>query len=167
MLRHVRNRMISVALAALFAAQFSVAAQASGHPGPSAADDAAIRENVRQLEAGWNAKSGALFAKPFAEDADYVVINGLHLRGREAIDKSHQHIFETFMKETTVSLTVKQTRYVRSDVAVVHVGARLKSSPASAGGAREGEGAITLVMSKEKGGWQIVAFQNTSVAGGH
>ncbi len=166
MSRHFRNRMIFVALAALAAAQLSFAAQAAGRPAAGAADDAAIRENVRQLESGWNAKSGALFAKPFAEDADYVVINGMHIRGREAIDKGHQHIFDTFMKETTISLSVKQTRYVRPDVAVVHVGAHLKA-PQAAEGAREADAAITLVMSKDKAGWKIVAFQNTQVAGGH
>ena len=166
MLRHVRNRMINVALASLAALQFSVAAQAAGRPDASAADDAAIRESVRQLEAGWNSKSGALFAKPFAEDADYVVINGMHIRGRAAIDKGHQGIFDTYMKATTIAFTVKQTRYVRADVAVVHVGARLKS-PQPDGGAKETDATITLVMSKEKGNWQIVAFQNTQVAGGH
>lgn len=165
MSRHVRERMISVALAALAALQFSAAARAAGRPDSSAADDAAIRESVRQLEAGWNSKSGALFAKPFAEDADYVVINGMHIRGRAAIDKGHQGIFDTYMKETTLGLTVKQTRYVRADVAVVHVGARLKL-PQADGSAKEADAAITLVMSKEKGGWQIVAFQNTQVAGG-
>jgi uncharacterized protein (TIGR02246 family) len=163
---HFRNRMIFVAVAALAAAQLSFAAQASGQPAPSAADDAAIRESVRQLEAGWNSKSGALFARPFAEDADYVIINGMHIRGREAIDKGHQHIFDTRMKETTLSLSVKQTRYVRPDVAVVHVGARLRA-PQAAGGEREADASITLVMSKEKGGWRIVAFQNTLVTNGH
>ncbi|HEU4596579.1 MAG TPA: SgcJ/EcaC family oxidoreductase [Pyrinomonadaceae bacterium] len=162
MSRHFTNRMIFVALAALAALQLSVAAQASGQPSGSD-DDAAIRENVRQLEAGWNSKSGALFAKPFAEDADYVVINGLHIRGREAIGAGHQQIFDSFMKETTLALTVKQTRYIRPDVAVVHVGAHLKA-PKAAEGAREADAAITLVMSKEKSGWQIVAFQNTQVA---
>src|SRR5688500_20257432 len=104
MSRHFRNGMIFVALAALAAAQLSVAARASGRPAAAGeADDAAIRENVRQLEAGWNSKSGALFARPFAEDADYVVINGMHIRGRAAIDKGHQHIFETYMKETTLA----------------------------------------------------------------
>lgn len=165
MLRHVRNRMINVALAALAALQFSVAAQASVRPDSSAADDAAIRESVRQLEAGWNSKSGALFARPFAEDADYVVINGMHIRGRAAIDEGHQQIFDTHMKGTTLGLNVKQTRYVRADVAVVHVGARLKL-PQAGGSAKEADAAITLVMSKEKGNWQIVAFQNTQVAGG-
>ena len=49
------------------------------------ADEAAIRENVKHLETGWNTKSGALFAKPFAEDADYVVINGMYIKGRSVI----------------------------------------------------------------------------------
>ena len=166
MLRHVRSRMITVALAALAAAQFSFAAQAAVRPAATAEDDAAIRENVRQMEAGWNSKSGSQLAGPFAEDADYVVINGLHLRGREAIGKGHQQIFDTYMKATTLGLTVKQTRYVRPDVAVVHVAARLKS-PQPDGSAKETDAAITLVMSKEKGVWQIVAFQNTQVVGAH
>ncbi len=166
MLRHFRNRMITVALAALAAAQFSVAARAAVPPDSTAADDAAIRESVRQMEAGGNSKSGAAFARPFAEDADYVVINGLHIRGRAAIDKGHQQIFDTYMKATTLGLTVKQTRYVRPDVAVVHVGALLKM-PQPDGSAKEADAAITLVMSKEKGNWQIVAFQNTEVTKGH
>ncbi len=166
MLRHAKNRMITVALAALAALQFSPAAQAAVPPDPTAADDAAIRESVRQMEAGWNSKSGAAFSKPFAEDADYVVINGMHIRGRDAIGKGHQQIFDTFMKATTLGLNVKQTRYLRPDVAVVHVGARLKQ-PQPDGSAKETDAAITLVMSKEKGGWQIVAFQNTQVAAAH
>jgi uncharacterized protein (TIGR02246 family) len=161
MFRHVRNRMIFVAVAALAAAQLSFAAQASAPSGASAEDDAAIRESVRQMETGWNAKSGEQFAKPFAEDADYVVINGMHIRGRDAIGKGHQQIFDTFMKETTVSVSVKQTRFVRADVAVVHVRSLLKSPQG------EAEGSITLVMSKEKTGWQIVAFQNTPVVNRH
>ena len=124
-----------------------------------AADEAALRENVKQLETGWNTKSGAAFAKPFAEDADYVVINGMYLKGRAAIEAGHQRIFDTIFKDTTISLKVKQIRFLRSDVAVVHVS-----------GARQGpekdhneEALITFVMTKEKGTWTIAAFQNTAV----
>ena len=125
-------------------------------------DEAAIRDNVRQMETGWNRKSGALFARPFAEDADYVVINGMHIRGREAIDKGHQRIFDTVYKETTLSLAVEKVRYLRPDVAIVHAHARA-TTPQPAG-PRETEARITLVMSKEKDGWRIAAFQNTEVA---
>lgn len=125
----------------------------------AAEEEAAVRENVRQMEAGWNAKSGALFAKPFAGDADYVVINGMHIRGREAIDKGHQRLFETRFKDSTLRLTVEQLRFLRPDVALVHVGAH-NTIP----GAGEWRAFITLVMVKEKGVWQIAAFQNTQVA---
>ena len=123
-------------------------------------DEVAIRQNVQQLETGWNTKSGAVFAKPFAEDADYVVINGMYLKGRTAIETTHQQIFDTIFKDTTVALKVKQIRFLRPDVAVVHVE-----------GHRDGptkelvqDALVTLVMTKEKGGWTVAAFQNTAVS---
>ena len=150
-------RRVSLALAALVACALYAAA-----PGAAAgdADDAAIRENVRQMEAGWNAKSGAQFAKPFAADADYVVINGNYIKGREAIAEGHQRIFDTFYKESTLSLSVKQVRMLRPDVAVVHVTGSNKTPT------RTSEAFITLVMTKESGGWKIAAFQNTEVKAG-
>lgn len=123
-------------------------------------DEVAIRQNVKQLETGWNTKSGAVFAKPFAEDADYVVINGMYLKGRTAIEAAHQRIFDTIFKDTTVALKVKQIRFLRPDVAVVHVE-----------GHRDGptrelvqDALVTLVMTKENGAWTVAAFQNTAVA---
>ena len=125
-----------------------------------AADEAAMREGVKQLETGWNTKSGALFAKPFAEDADYVVINGMYIKGRTTIETAHQRIFDTIYKDTNINLTVKQIRFLRPDVAVVHVT-----------GHRDGptkelmqDAILTLVMTKDQNGWTIAAFQNTGVA---
>jgi uncharacterized protein (TIGR02246 family) len=89
-------------------------------------DEKAIRANVKQMETGWNAKSGAEFAKPFAEDADYVVINGFHIKGRAASAESHQRIFDTIFKNTNLTLAVEQIRFLRPDVAVVHVFGRRK-----------------------------------------
>src|SRR6185295_6140853 len=124
------------------------------------ADEAAMRESVKQMETGWNTKSGALFAKPFAEDADYVVINGNYIKGRAAIETGHQRIFDTIYKDTTLSLTVKQIRFLRPDVAVVHVsGQRVGPTKDVVNDAM-----ITIVMTKQKDGWLIAAFQNTAVA---
>jgi uncharacterized protein (TIGR02246 family) len=153
-------RRLSLAAAALFACALYAALPAAA----AGEDEAAIRENVRQMESGWNAKSGAQFARPFAEDADYVVVNGMYLKGREAIAQSHQGIFDTIYKESTVSLSVKQVRMLRPDVAVVHVTAtnRYKRD----GEAQVAEAILTLVMTKESGGWTIAAFQNTYVKAG-
>lgn len=124
-----------------------------------AADEAALRETVKQLETGWNTKSGALFARAFAEDADYVVINGRYIKGRPTIESAHQRIFDTIFKDTTVILTVKQIRFLRPDVAVVHVSGQHK------GPTKElmQNAMLTLVMTKEKESWTIAAFQNTPV----
>ena len=125
-----------------------------------AADEAAMRESVKQLETGWNTKSGAVFAKPFAEDADYVVINGMYIKGRATIETQHQRIFDTIFKDTKLNLAVKQIRFLRSDVAVVHVTGH-RDSPTKD---LIQDAILTLVMTKEQHGWSIAAFQNTAVA---
>jgi uncharacterized protein (TIGR02246 family) len=125
-----------------------------------AADEAAMRESVKQMETGWNTKSGALFAKPFAEDADYVVINGNYIKGRAVIESQHQRIFDTIYKDTSLTLMVKQIRFLRADVAVVHVEGHRSSTV----NALVQDAMMTLMMTKEKQGWVITAFQNTAVA---
>lgn len=124
------------------------------------ADEAAMREAVKQMETGWNTKSGALFAKAFAEDADYVVINGNYIKGRATIESQHQRIFDTIFKDTNITLTVKQIRFLRADVAVVHVEGR-RTGPTKE---LAQDAMLTLMMTKEKQGWVIAAFQNTAVA---
>jgi uncharacterized protein (TIGR02246 family) len=154
----MKTRHLTVALFTMFvvtSAAPSLRAQTS-----HAADEAAIRENVKQIESGWNTKSGALLAKPFAEDADYVVINGMYMKGRAVIDAAHQQIFDTIYKDTMVNLTIKQIRFLRPDVAVVHVDGHRQGPTKEL----EQDARVTLVMTKEKTGWVIAAFQNTAVA---
>ena len=155
------NTLRRLALAVLAACALYAAAPAAAVAADDA-DEAAIRENVRQMEAGWNAKSGAQFARPFAADADYVVINGMYIKGREAIERGHQQIFDTFYRESTLSLSVKQVRVLRPGVAVVHVTGTNKTPRGAESDVVEA--IMTLLMTKESGAWKIVAFQNTEVA---
>lgn len=128
-----------------------------------AKDEAMIRANVRQMEKGWNAKSGAEFAKPFAEDADYVVINGLHIKGRDANAEGHQRIFDTIYKNIDITLVVERIRFLRPDVAIVHVAAARKSTAQEAVSNTTMNARITMTMVKNKGKWEIAAFQNTQI----
>ena len=125
------------------------------------ADEAAVRASVAQLAKGWNAKSGAEFAKPFAEDADYVVINGMQIKGRPAIDKGHQAIFDSIYKNTTLALVADSIRFLRPDVAVVHVSGTLTAVEGES--SRTTNAKISMVMTKAGGRWEIAAFQNTPV----
>ena len=147
---------LTILIIAVIAAAVSINAQDKNDKG--GADETAIRANVEQLMKGWNAKSGSEFAKPFAEDADYVIVNGAQIKSRAVIDKGHQGIFETIYKNTTLTLATDSIRFLRADVAIVHVSAVLKHSEGSASRAR-----ISLVMTKTSDKWEIAAFQNTPV----
>ena len=126
------------------------------------ADDARIRDMVKTLETGWAKKDGNLFASPFAENADYVIINGSYIKGKAAIAEGHQRIFDTFYKETNIKTEVQGIRYLRNDIAVVHVTSHLTGI--SNGQKLDGKGMITLTMVKSANGWQVEAFQNTPQA---
>ena len=58
-------------------------------------DERIVSDLVGELEEAWNAADGAGFARPFAEDADFVNIRGEHLPTRAVIAKGHQAIFNT------------------------------------------------------------------------
>ena len=141
----------------LIAAVASVNAQKSDD---KSTDETAIRAQVEQMMKGWNTKNGADFAKPFAEDADYVVINGMQIKGRNEIAKGHQGIFDTIFKNTTLTLSADSIRFLRPDVAVVHVSGSLKIA---GNDSRPSNARMTLVMTKANGRWEIAAFQNTPV----
>ena len=139
-------------------AALSVTAQT---PQKMSADEAAVRQVVQQVQDGWNAHDGKAFAAPFAADADYVVVNGMYTKGRDEIEKGHTGIFTTIYKDSRNIGTVKSVRFLRKDVAVVHVAWNLEFT---AGGARRTAHALnTMIMTKDKGKWGIAAFHNTPI----
>ena len=127
----------------------------------SNADEAAIRQVVKQVEDGWNTHDGKAFAAPFATDADYVVVNGMYLKGRDAIEKGHTAIFTTIYKDSRNAATVKSIRFLRADVAVVHIEWNLEFR--AGGETRKGHAMNTMVMTRDGGKWNISVFQNTPI----
>lgn len=156
------SKITNVVLILMFAVAGLYAQEKAKTPAANNKDEAMIRANVEQAAKGWNTKSGAEFAKPFAEDADYVVINGMQIKGRPAINEGHQRIFDTIYKNSTLAYEITQIRFLRPDVAVVHVRTAL-SVTAPDNSTRTSDGRITLVMTKNKDKWEIAAFQNTQI----
>ena len=144
-------------MALLFACGLAVTAQAQG----ASADADAIRQVVQQVQEGWNAHDGKAFAAPFAVDADYVVVNGMSLKGREAIANGHTGIFSGIYKDSRNAATVKSIRFLRPDVAVAIVEWNLEYR--EGGETKKGHAMNTMVMTKEGGKWSIAAFQNTAI----
>src|SRR5688572_18405621 len=85
-----------------------------------------VSDIVAELEKAWNAADGAGFARPFAEDADFVNIRGDHFQTRDNIARGHQHIFDTIYKGSVVRNEVAGVRPVAPGVLLAHVKATLK-----------------------------------------
>ena len=154
-----RIKLLAVAVIAFVS--LGVLASNAQTPQNSSTDEAAIRQIVQQVQDGWNAHDGKAFAAPFAPDADYVVVNGMNLKGREIIEKGHTAIFTTIYKDSRNVGTVKSIRFLRPDVAVVHIEWNLEFR--AGGETRKGQAMNTMVMTKEGGKWSIAAFQNTPI----
>ena len=85
----------------------------------------------------------------------------MYFKGRATIEKAHYQTFNTIFKNTTLSLTVNQIRFLRPDVAVAHVTGH-KDAPENEP-ELVSDANVTLVMTKDKQGWRIAAFQNTQI----
>ncbi len=127
-----------------------------------AEDEAAIRGLINQVQEGWNKGDGAAFAAPFADDADYVVVDGRHAKSRQAIAGGHQQIFDTIYKGSRNTATVLGVRFLREDVAIAHITWHLVVPPG--GAIREGRAFNTMVLTRDDDRWRISAFQNTPIA---
>lgn len=124
-------------------------------------DENAVRQIVKSVENGWNAHDGKAFAAPFASDADYVIVNGMHIKGRDAIEKGHVGIFTTIYKDSRNAATIKSVRFLRPDVAVVLVEWNLEFK--ANGETRKGHAMNTMIITKDNGKWSIAAFHNTPI----
>lgn len=142
----------------------TLAAMMTNHaqtPQNTDADEAAIRQIVQRVQDAWNAHDAKAFAAPFAQDADYVVVNGMYIKGREAIEQGHRQIFSTIYKDSRNAATVKGVRFLRPDVAVAHVEWNLEWRVGSE--TKRSRAMNTMVMTKDGGKWSIAAFHNTPI----
>lgn len=139
----------------------SIFAQEKTKQNSNKKDEAMIRQVVQKVEDGWNAHDGKAFAAPFAADADYVVVNGMHAKGRAEIEAGHTGIFNSIYKDSRNAATFKSVRFLRKDVAVVHVEWNLEFR--GGGELQKGHAMSSMVMTKTGGRWEIAAFQNTPI----
>jgi uncharacterized protein (TIGR02246 family) len=127
----------------------------------AAAGEAAIRQIVQQVQDGWNAHDGKAFAAPFAEDADYVIVNGQHIKGRAMIESGHTGIFTTIYKDSRNVATIKSIRFPVANVGLVHIEWNLEFR--IGGELQKARAMNTMVMLKDNGKWSITSFHNTPV----
>ena len=120
-----------------------------------------VSDIVRELEKAWNAADGEGFARPFAEDADFVNIRGEHFQTRANIAQGHQSIFDTIYKGSVVSYQVSGVRAIAAGVLLAHVKSILNAPAGPLAG--EHSSLFTVVLVQGQDGWRIVALHNTLV----
>lgn len=145
-------------------------------PNAQPEDERAIRQIVARCEAAWNAGDARSWAACMAEDVNLTSVLGDRYFGREILESGHRYVFDTIYKGSHITFTVEAVRFVRPDVALVHLHQRLMSRlPADAVASiarqrlmteemHETQARSSLLMVKEQGAWQILSFQNTNIA---
>ena len=142
---------------------FALAASTLAAQNDQTKDTEAIRQIVQDMEDGWNKPSGELFASHFAEEHDYVVWTGMYLpnQSRAANAGIHQELLSGIYKGSKNRLVLDKVRFVRKDVAIVHVYAH-----ATFPGQPEPDYPamiISMVLEKSEGDWKIVSFHNLNI----
>ena len=125
------------------------------------ADEAAIRAlEARQPEA-WNKHDAKAYASLFTENGDCVNIVGWWWKGRAEIEKKLTDAYVYVFKDSTLTVTNVDIRFLTPDVAVAHVRWTLAGARTPAGLPVPQQGLQTHVVQKQNGEWLIAAFQNT------
>ena len=87
----------------------------------SAADRGAIERLVTGFNESWNEHDMAQLARLFAPDADFVNVVGMWWKNREEIKKAHAYSHSTFFKNSRLSGEIAGLKFLRPDLATVHI----------------------------------------------
>jgi uncharacterized protein (TIGR02246 family) len=112
----------------------------------------------------WNRHDMNAFAALFADDADFVNVVGVRMRGRAEIQKHHEAIHATRMKTSHLKTLEMDVRSLRPDVAIVHVRWELTDQIAPDGTPLPTrQGILFHVVARTGGKWLIASSQNTDI----
>ena len=150
----MRNRVILLAAFGLILATGSLEAQLSRE------GEQDIRSMLTGFSDIWARADIKAFEQLLTEDAEWVTRTGTFLKGRREVVAHHATIMTGIFAGSRVVWEPLAVRFVRPDVAVVHVAAQLTLRD----GTRRPGGMVTLVLVKQPGRWWITAVQNTDRA---
>lgn len=142
-----------------------VAAVIAADPHPAAAqgeDERQIRAvAVRQGES-WSRHDATSYAALFADDCDVVNVVGWWWKGRAELESKLTGGFVYVFRESTLTITDVQVRFLSQDMAVAHARWTMTGARTPPGIPEPREGIQTLVFTKRSGQWRIAVFQNTN-----
>ncbi|QVQ53750.1 SgcJ/EcaC family oxidoreductase [Spiractinospora alimapuensis] len=131
------------------------------------ADIVELDELLRRQITAW-AKDGAAFAATFTEDADFIAVDGSHLRGRAEITESLREGFEGFMANTRMSAPRSRTvRFPTPDMAVMITSGVCILQPGEEECRPETLSIQTRTALRLADGWRFTTFHNSRMWNSH
>jgi uncharacterized protein (TIGR02246 family) len=129
------------------------------------ADTQAIRDIEAHWQDGWNRHDISALADLFTEDADFVTVIGRWCKGKKDFHDYHVLLHKVMFKDSIWKTTNTQIRFLKPDVAIVHVNWGITGDRNADGTPRNNprDGIFTQVMVKQNGQWLISASQNTNI----
>ena len=127
-------------------------APASGQS--SSADEATIREVVKQYVDARDRRDAAAIAAVFTADADQFTTSGEWRKGREIIVSGG--LASSERNPGARSITVETVRFIAPGVAIADGGYQIRG----AGGEPPRPMWATIVLTRTPGGWRIAAIRN-------
>lgn len=125
-------------------------------------EESAIRAvAVRQGET-WSRRDAKAYAALFTENCDVINVVGWWWKGRAELQSKLTAAFAYVFKDSKLSITDVQVRFLTPSIAVVHARWTMSGARTPPGIPEPREGIQTLVVTKVAGGWLIAAFQNTN-----
>lgn len=131
---------------------------------PSAVDEQGIKDIEDRFNAAWNGHRSADMVESLTEDAQFVTVNGVWVKGRAAFKQLVERLHSGPLKGTSRETLALEIRFLAPDVAIVHSRFRITGDVNDEGqGIPPREGIGTRIVHKQDGRWRTVAVQNTDI----
>jgi len=145
-----------------FCAWLSAVPLANGQGASS--DEQAILALMAQSTQTFNDHDAKAWAQLCTPDARLVTVRGESMNGIAQIEKGLAAIFATRGRNATLKTLDVTVRFIKPDVAVVHVTNEMSGVTSPAGELQPSHTELSIrVVVKENPAWRIAAFHNTIV----
>ena len=125
-------------------------------------DEAEIRRLQRRQQEAWNQHDAKAYASLFTEGGDVVNVVGWWWKGRAEIEKKLTDAYAFVFKESTLTVTDVQFKFLTPEIAVAHVRWTMTGARTPKGIPEPQQGIQIQVLQKQAGKWLIASFQNTN-----
>ncbi len=123
--------------------------------------DEVAAELAARFASAWNRHDMGELASLFDDDASFVNVAGMRMRGREAIRQAHASVHAGIYRDSHVLVEVDDARELAPNVIVAALRTELIGDERAPGEVRYS--LLTLVIDRHGDDWAIAAAQNTHV----